>query len=261
MTNNTLANIAVITQYTLRESLKNRILWIAVVFAIIGVGGASFTGDYAIIETRRTEAAFLASFYRFCAVFAMMILVISTIVREFNDKCLELYLSLPISRVIYFAGKLLGFFITGVAVAAVYAAVALFYADATAVLFWFFSLTCELIIIVAICFFCVMTFNQQMPASVVTAFFFYLLSRISDDIVLLSQSEVILHTPGVAYLKQLSEWLAAALPSLGRFTQSEWLIYNNPDVGALAPLIIAQTLIYVALLSGATLFDFTRKNL
>ena len=257
---NTIGNIIVITQYTLRESLKNRILWIAVVLAIIGVGGASFAGDYAIIETNRVETAFLASFYRFCAVFTIMILVISTIVREFNDKCLELYLSLPISRLIYFIGKLSGFFIAGITIAAVYAAVISFYADAGPVLFWFFSLSCELMLVVAICFFCVMTFNQQMPASMVTALFFYMLCRVSDEIILISQSEVLLHTPGVIYLKQLTEWLSVILPKLGRFTQSEWLIYNHTAI-TLAPLIIIQTIIYVVLVSGATLFDFTRKNL
>lgn len=259
--NKTLHNTLVIMRYTLRESLKNRILWIAGVFAIIGIGGASFVGDFSVVEYQQTETAVLASFYRFCAVFFMIVLVVSTMVREFNDKCLELYLSLPISRLTYFNGKLCGFFITGAAVAVIYAAIMLLYAPAGATLLWLFSLICELILIIALSFFCVMTFNQQVPASVVTAFFFYLMCRASDDLVLIAQSEIIIHTAGAAYMTKAMEWFGLLLPSLGRFTRPEWLIYSDWNAAALAPLILAQTVIYCVLLSGAALFDFLRKNL
>lgn len=250
----------VIMQYTLRESMKNRILWIALVFAVIGVGGASFVGDFSVVEYQRTETAVLASFYRFCAVFFMIVLVVSTMVREFNDKCLELYLSLPLSRLVYFNSKLCGFFLTGAAVAAIYAAIMLLYAPPAAVALWFASLVCELVLVVAASFFCVMTFSQQVPASVVTAFFFYLMCRISDSLLLLTQSEVIIHTAGAAYMTKAVEWLVTLLPSLGRFSRPEWLIYGEAPLDAL-PLIAGQTAIYTVLLSGAALFDFLRKNL
>ena len=83
--------IFVIMQYTLREVVQNRLLWIVLFFALIGIGGAAFVGDLAIIENRAVETSLLAAAYRFCAVFVMVIVVISTIVREFNDKCLVLY--------------------------------------------------------------------------------------------------------------------------------------------------------------------------
>ena len=256
-----LHSILVITHYTLRESLKNRILWLVCVFAVIGIGGASFVGDFSIVEYQRTEIALLSSFYRFCAVFFIIVLVVSTMVREFNDKCLELYLSLPISRVAYFSGKLGGFFITGTLIAVIYAAIMLLYAAPEAVAFWFLSLVCELTIITAAGFFCVMTFNQQMTASVVTAFFFYLLCRAGDNILLLTQSELILHTTGAAYMTKAIETFLLILPSLGRFTRPEWLMYDDAVLTSLLPLIIGQTLIYTALLSGAALFDFLRKNI
>ena len=253
--------MSVIMQYTLRESLKNRILWIAFVFAVIGIGGATFVGDFSTVEHERTEAALLSSFYRFCAVFFMIILVVSTVVREFNDKILELYLSLPISRIVYFGGKLGGFFLASAAIAVLYSAVMLLYASPGVVAFWGFSLLCELILISAVSFFCVMTFNQQVPASVVTAFFFYLLARASDALLLLAQSEVIVHTAGAAYMTQTIEWFTKLLPNLGRFTRPEWLMYGDPAYADLLPMILAQTVIYTALLSAAALFDFLRKNM
>ena len=182
-------------------------------------------------------------------------------VREFTDKCLELYLSYPISRALYFFGKLTGFLLAGVAIAAVYALILLLYAPPAVVLLWYISLCAELTIISAMSFFCVMTFNQQVPASVITAFFFYLLCRISDALVLIGQSELILHTTGAVYLGNLMKGLNFILPTLGRFTQSEWLVYPPPALLDTLPLILGETLIYTALLSVAALFDFLRKNL
>ena len=42
-------------QYTLREVVQNRLLWIVLFFALIGIGGAAFVGDLAIIENRAVE--------------------------------------------------------------------------------------------------------------------------------------------------------------------------------------------------------------
>ena len=167
-----LRRVAVVALYTLREGLKNRVLWIAFVFALVGVGFAGFIGDVAVVEHRRVETALLAAAFRFCAALVAMIFVISTVVREFNDKCLELYLSLPVSRVVYFCGKLAGFFAAGAVVAAVFSAVLLFYAPPAAVGWWFVSLSCELAVVSALALFCVLTFNQQIPASFAAAFFF-----------------------------------------------------------------------------------------
>ena len=64
-------------QYTLREVVQNRLLWIVLFFALIGIGGAAFVGDLAIIENRAVETSLLAAAYRFCAVFVMVIVVIS----------------------------------------------------------------------------------------------------------------------------------------------------------------------------------------
>ncbi len=257
-----IAHGAAIAQYTLLEALKNRVLFIALIFTFIGVFAASFVGDVAVIEHKRVEIAVLASSYRFCAVFVMMILVASTIVREFNDKCLELYLSLPISRAMYFAGKLTGFYIAGFALAAVFSAALLLYAPAAAVGAWFASLSCELILMATVTFFCVLTFNQQITSSLTAALFFYLLCRVTDSIVLISKGEILLHTTGSAVIGFVVETLSFVLPSLERFTRSDWLMYSDSAAafGAL-PLIVLQTVVYCALVGAAALIDFSRKNI
>ena len=254
-----LRRVAVVALYTLREGLKNRVLWIAFVFALVGVGFAGFIGDVAVVEHRRVETALLAAAFRFCAALVAMIFVISTVVREFNDKCLELYLSLPVSRVVYFCGKLAGFFAAGAVVAAVFSAVLLFYAPPAAVGWWFVSLSCELAVVSALALFCVLTFNQQIPASFAAAFFFYILCRASDAILLISKSNIIIPTRGNLFIGEFLDRLFLFLPSLGRFTRTEWLIYGDDPATAM-PLILAQAAIFAGLLAAAGLFDFSRKN-
>ena len=54
--------------------------------------------------------------------------------------------------------------------------------------------------------------------------------------------------------------MAFLLPDFARFTSSEWLVYHTGGWQEVAP-IAAQTLVYLALLAGAALFDLYRKNL
>lgn len=255
-----LVQIFALARFTVREALKNRVIWIAVIFAFAGLGLAPFLADVAITESEEIQAALLAEMFRLCAVFVMMVFVISTIVREFNDKCLELFLSLPISRLIYFAGKLAGFLVCAGGLALVFALAMLVVAGGGATALWGASLACELFVMAAVSLFCVMTFNQQIPASLTVAFFFYLLARSGDAIVLISKSEIIVPTTSNQVIAVVVDVLFTVLPNLGRFTRVEWLIYGEGGAADLAP-IAAQTVIYCALIGGAALFDFTRKNL
>ena len=71
-----------------------------------------------------------------------------------------------------------------------------YYADFPRALLWFSSLACEIILMTTFGLFCVITFNQQVLASLSAAFLFYLLCRVSDTIYLISQGEILLHTTG-----------------------------------------------------------------
>ena len=61
----------------------------------------------------------------------------------------------------------------------------------------------------------------------------------------------------IDYFIQGLSWL---LPSLERFTVSEWLVYSNAGLTDLL-LVIVQTVIYVVLISSAALFDLYRKSI
>lgn len=264
-------------RYTVLESVRNRIVWVVLGFAVVGLALAAFVGDYAVVDNRRSEIGILAAFYRFAAALTLMALVVTTTTREFNDKCPELYLSLPLSRHAYVIGKLLGFFVIAAAVTSVFAAVLFLYINTGAVnnaadtgdavgggaalALWAGSLAGELMIVASVAFLCALTFNNQATASMVAVFFFYVLCRIGDDIVLISQSETLVHTTATSYLDEAARLLVAALPALGRFAQSEWLLYGIADAARTAALVGAQTLIYTTLATAMACVDFYRKNL
>ena len=63
----------------------------------------------AITETTRLQTGFLAASARMAVVFVLCLHVASSMVREFNDKGVDLLLSLDLPRAGYFFGKLLGF--------------------------------------------------------------------------------------------------------------------------------------------------------
>ena len=190
--------------------------------------------------------------YRFCAVFIMVIIVISTVVREFNDKCLMLYLSLPISRTVYFVGKLLGFYIVGIVVAFIFSLIMAYYANVSGAVLWFSSLFCEIVLMSTIALFCTVTFNQQILASLSASFLFYLLCRVSDTIELISQAEILLHTTGSAVIQGVVKALVVVLPNIERFTKTEWLAYGGFSFVEVMPLIVAQTVIYTILIGATT---------
>lgn len=245
--------------YTVREMVNNRLLILVVVFALLGLGIAGFVAEVAITEHRAVQLALIAASYRFCAVFVMMVFVVSTIVREFNDKCLELYLSMPVSRLIYFTGKIIGFILCGAILALVFSLCLLIYSGAGQVLLWCFSLTLELAIVAVFAFFAVMTFNQQITASVFITFFFYILSRLTDAIELVSTSPILAETLGNNIIEFMLGGLELILPKLTLFTQTDWLVYGG---GADAiPGLVASTVIYCVLIGAMAMWDFVRKNI
>ena len=238
------SQIATIAAYTFLEAARNRLAWLAVAFVLVGFALAEFVGDLAITESATFESGFLGAFLRFCAVFMAALFVITSMVREFDDKVLELVLALPVPRAHYYFGKLLGFSLLAALTAVVFGLVLLIYVPADQVALWVISLTCELLIVTALSLLCL-----------------YLLARTIDAFRLMAEHPVaVAETLSHQVIQWVIEGLAFLLPSFERFTSSAWLVYHGGAWADLLP-IAAQTLIYLVLLAGAALFDLYRKNL
>lgn len=257
--NTTLHQIKTIAFYTLIEALRNRLIWLFLAVALTGLSISGFLNSMAITESREIQAAFLAAFLRVGAIFLLAMFVITSLVREFNDKGLELVLALPLSRTAYVFGKLLGIGALALWPSLLFGGtLACFSAPEQAAL-WTISLLFELWIVAALSLLCVVTFQHVMVAlSAVMAF--YLLARAMAGLQLLSRGNLLENTASVQAFNFGIDLIAHLLPRLDQFTQTEWIVYQTGTWSMIGSVIV-QSALYLALLSGATLFDLYRKNI
>jgi len=251
--------ILTIARYTIIESLRNRLLLLT--FLVVGISFAlvEFIGDLAITEHRVTQVAILAAFLRISAVVMVTLFVVSSTVRELQDKTLEMILAMPIRRGNYYLGKLIGYFYIALLVSVIFSVLLLLYADVEQVFIWMTSLFLELILVVALSLVMLFTFNQ-LPSALTAVFIIYGASRIVTSIFLMAKFPIIAHTSmAQQFMDAIIELMTWLLPDLHRFTQTEWLTYNTAEWGVLLPLF-GQTMVYLIFLSFIALFDFYRKN-
>ena len=256
----TLSMIHAVAAYTLLESWRQRLWRLAGAFVGVAFVAAEFAGAVAVAESAATRTLLFGAMLRGGAVLTLSLVVITGMARECSDKVPELLLSQPRPRAAYYFGKLAGFSALALAGALLCGSCLLLYAPPAPVLLWTASLAMELLIVVALSLFSLLTFAQVTPAfGVVLAF--YLLARSAGALHLLSQSSFAMPA-GLpqGLIEALVGVLTVLLPDLGRFTVSGWLI-RPPEGFAELPALVLQTLGGLMLLAGASLFDLYRKNL
>ena len=101
----------------------------------------------------------------------------------------------------------------------------------------------------------------QVTLAISAVMAFYVLARAISAFRLIAESPLL---PQDSFAQEVIGWfmeaLAFVLPSLDRFTRSEWLMYGEAGWADLGP-VLAQSAIYLALLASAALFDLYRRNL
>jgi ABC-type transport system involved in multi-copper enzyme maturation permease subunit len=185
--------------------------------------------------------------------------VVTSALRELQDKTLEMILSMPIPRSWYYLGKLGGFIQISMIIAVIFSALLLLYASADQVAIWAISLFFELVLVVGLGLVMLFTF-KQIPAALAAVFVIYAASRSVTSIYLMAKHPIVPHeTVSQKFMEGFVDLLTWLLPDLHLFTQTEWLAHNTGTSGQLLP-IVAQSVIYLTLLSAIALFDFYRKN-
>jgi ABC-type transport system involved in multi-copper enzyme maturation permease subunit len=251
--------IRTIAFYTFIEALRNRMIWLIVAIAVIGIGLSGFLNELAITESRQIQVALIAAFSRFAAVFLIATFVVTSMVREFNDKGLELILALPLPRASYLLGKLFGFGALALVPALLFGALAWIFSPLIQAALWTVSLLCELWLVAAFSLLCVLTFSQVMTAlSAVMAF--YVAARSISTFQLIGQGFATEHSLSQTVIDVVINTMATILPRLEQFTRTDWLVYQTGSWADL-PGILAQSAIFLALIIGAALFDLYRKNI
>jgi Cu-processing system permease protein len=254
-----LRHILPIARYTLLEALRNRLLWLALILVAAGLAFTQFLQQVAITESNQIQAALLAALLRIGAVFMLAAFVVTSMVREFNDKVMELVLSRPLRRSSYFLGKLAGYAAVALALALIFSLPLALFVPAARIALWGLSLACELLLVTAFALFCVLTLTQVISALAAVAGF-YLLSRSISALQIMAANPL---SDGLSIGQKLVNFIVDAiaflLPGLDRMTQTGWLIYSAPASSEITGLF-AQTAVYLLLLCGAALFDLQRKN-
>lgn len=251
--------IRTIAFYTFIEALRNRLVWLIVAVALIAIGLSGFLNELAITESRQIQIALIAAFSRFAAVFLIATFVVTSMVRESNDKGLELILALPLPRAGYLLGKLLGFGTLALIPALLFGALAWIFAPLAQAALWTVSLLCELWLVAAFSLLCVLTFSQVMTA-LSAAMAFYLAARSVSAFQLIGQDFKGNHSLSQDVISTVINVIATLLPHFDQFTRTEWLVYQSGNWSNL-PAILAQSAIFLALITGAALFDLYRKNI
>jgi ABC-type Na+ efflux pump permease subunit len=241
------------------EAFRNRLLWLAAIVIAAGLGLALFLRQVAITESREIQTVVLAALLRFSSVFILATMVIASIVRESNDKVMELLLSLPHPRSRYILGKFAGYALVAVVLACVFSLPLALFAQAGGILAWMLSLSCELLIVAAVSLFCALSLTQMLSAVAAVAAF-YLLARSISAMQIIAVASMA-GTPSFAdrTIAQVVDLVALVFPALDRMTETAWLLHGPPDSRALIGLL-AQTAVYLVLIVAATLFDFYRRN-
>jgi ABC-type transport system involved in multi-copper enzyme maturation permease subunit len=253
-------HITTIGKYTALEALRTRVPATALLTLLLLVCASLFVRELAVTEASRFQTAFYAAAARLCAVFLIGVYVLASMTREFNDKGLEVVLALDVPRAHYICGKLAGFIVAAMLIAAVVALPLWILATPAAASIWTASLVMELALVAALSLFCVATFSQLLPAAGFVAAF-YLLARSMTSMRLMSAHPVSgQEEPSQQVMATLVEGLGYLLPSLDRWTATTWLVDAAPEPALLLGIVI-QGAIYLALLTAAALFDFHRRGL
>ncbi|MDX1518543.1 MAG: ABC transporter permease [Gammaproteobacteria bacterium] len=250
----------VIARYSFTEATRNRMFLLTLVGLVCAFGIAEFISELAITESSGFATSVLAPLLRLFCVFIIGLFIITSIVREFNDKGFDHMLALPYPRYVYYFGKLLGFGMLAAVVVFSVSIILLFYSGPGPGLFWCLSLILEVIIVVCLSLLFVFTFKQVTLAfSGVMAF--YLLARSMETIQLISDSPLLqTDTLSQAFINGFLDLISFILPRLDMFARTEWLVYASLDMTSLT-LNLLQTAVYVVLLSACSLFDLYRMEI
>jgi hypothetical protein len=248
-----------LSRTALLEARRTGLPWLALGLLAATLALAAFLSQVALTEGRELQAAVAAALLRAGAVFLLAAHVSASVVREANDKVLELALALPLSRPQYYLGKLCGYGAVGLALALALAAPLLLWSEPAAVSLWGASLALELLLVAAAALFFAMTLANTVAAIAATAAL-YLLGRAIAAIQLLARGPLADEGWAQALSRGAVDAAALLLPRLDAVTRSEWLLYGSPAWTEYA-MALASLLAYTALLAAAGLFDFQRRNL
>lgn len=250
---------ATIARHALLEAMRGALPWLALAGAALACALSAFLSEVAITESGALRVSAGAALLRACAIFLVSAQVVSSIVRESNDKGLELVLAMPISRPAWYLGKLSGFAAMAMAIATALALPMLWGIPKDSWAAWWLAMCAEAVLMAAAALFFAAALGQTVAAIAACAGF-YALARSIGAIQAIASSPLAGEGAAPGAARGAVEALALLLPRLDEVARGDWLLYGAPP-GAEFARMLASVAIYTALLAAAGLFDASRRNL
>jgi ABC-type Na+ efflux pump permease subunit len=249
---------AILARLALLEARRGGLPWLAAASVAAAFGLAAFLSQVALTEGRLLQVAVVAALLRAFAVFLVALQVSASVIREREDKGLELMLSLPLTRASHYLGRLAGFGAMAAVLALVFALPLLAWASPATVALWAVSLMLEGTLVAAAALFFAMTLVQPVPAIAATIGL-YLLARSMAAIQAIAAGPLVEPSLAGRAARFCVDAVALLLPRLDTVTRTEWLLYGSPGMAAYGAAVGALA-VYIALLAAAGLFDFYRRS-
>lgn len=248
---------AILVRLAFIEARRGGLAWLAVAAIALAIGLGGFLAQVAITESRALQAALVAALLRVCAVFVIAAHVAVAVRREIDDRRLEAALALPLSRTTQYLGRLAGFALCGVLLAAAFSLPLLFWSSPGSVAAWASSLALELTLVAAAALFFAMSLAGAVPALGATAGL-YLLGRSISAVQAIAGGPLADDSAIHQLARHAVDAVALALPALDRVTRTEWLLYGID--GSAYAAALGSLAVYGALLAAAGLVDFQRRS-
>jgi hypothetical protein len=252
----------VTTRYAILTAIRD-LLYVGLLLAFLFVIALSiFIGGTALAEQRQMSIVYIATSTRIIFVVGMILFVCFHIRRMFDNKEINMILSMPISRLSFVLSYCLGFICVAIlAILPVFLFLFLFFSiNLAGTLFWALSVLMEVMLVIAFALASAFILGSA-TTSALACFGFYVLSRIIGFFIaslaipesLYSDSKLSIFM--IALLKGIS----ALLPRLDFYGKSSWLVYGVGGVQEVW-LCVLQFLPYFGLLLAVAVFDIKRKD-
>lgn len=249
-------------RFSILAQWRHRGVWLSLVAALVIALLSLWVGALALTERHTIMVSFAAPLGRLSCIALTILLSVSVVIRDIQDRSWLLALASPLPRAHWLLGTSLGLATGGVFHAVLCAMPLWLIQPSQTTLLWTVSLGLEAILVSALALAAALAL-RQIPTAVLTTALFYLAGRVMGLIeLLLTRSpfeETIVHGLSVT----LIDALTLVLPRLDAFTLTTWLTPSSsmphPDGWTLLKLSL-QTLIYTVIALATAQIDLTRKE-
>ncbi|MDP9013428.1 MAG: hypothetical protein M3O41_12360 [Pseudomonadota bacterium] len=248
--------VLALARLTLLEARRTAVAKAALAAIAIALCLALFVDRIVLTDQERATAVAYAVIVRLAIVLILGQAIIANTVRDFNERIIDNFLALPLTRMQYVFGKWLGWTLVAVLCAALAGLPLLFFSSTPGRLQWTLSFAAEAVVVSSLALVLALALGR-----IVTAVFaftcMYVFARVSAMLVLLSANMGANHGSLLdRFDARYVEFAGYLLPRMDRFADTAWLsgdpIHFGPD--------LLQGAIYIVLLAAVAHIELRRKQ-